>query len=181
MISTIFQPVQPGHFFRASDVRFQYKKTDSDPQLQKQCNLADFGKMRSAEIIKNRVVPRETKNFDRLFETSLILCQKTGWFWTVFRVILTLNGKKNNNNNKQHLESLPFAEAHNSERATSMYSWQGVFTGQFIFRTVSAKFRIYFNWPKKPVSKTYRPKNGNFYLLTTLCFPFWNLILRMRS
>ena len=33
----------------------------------------------------------------------------------------------------------------------------------------------------KPVSKTYRPKNDIFCLLITFSFPFWYLILRMRS
>ena len=33
----------------------------------------------------------------------------------------------------------------------------------------------------KPVSKTYRPKNDIFCLLITFNFPFWYLILRIRS
>ena len=133
-------------------------KTDSDPQLQN--NLAEFRKMISAEIIGLCHVKQK-------ISIDCLNWQKTGWFWTLFRDIWTLIGKKNRQTNKQHLGSLPFAGAHNSERATSMYSWEGVFTGQFIFRTVLAEFRISFK-SHKPVSKTYRPKNDNFCVLMTL-------------
>ena len=89
-------------------------------------------------------------------------------FFVIFEL---LSAKKKTTTNKQHLGSLPFAGAHYLERATSMYSLQGVFTGQLIFRTVLAEYRISFKSPK-PVSKAYRPKNDNFCLLTTLRFPF---------
>ena len=101
MISTIFQSVQPSHFFQGQWRSLWVWKQKQIPILNSKNNLAEFGKMGSAETVKNRVVPRETKNFDRLFETSLTHRQKTGWFWTVFRDIWTLIGKKLTN--KQHL------------------------------------------------------------------------------
>ena len=74
-----------------------------------------------------------------------------------------------------------FSGAHNPERATSMRSCHGVFTDQFIFRTVLARVLNIFKF-QKPVSKTYRPKNVIFFcLLITFSFPFWYLIRRMRS
>ena len=111
-------------------------------------------------------------------------CLKLDWYtdrkqdgFAMFFVIFELlSTKKTTTTNKQHLGSLPFAGAHYLEGATSMYSWQGVFTDQFIFRTVSAEFWISFK-SHKPVSKTYRPKNDNFCLLRTLRLPFWYLIL----
>lgn len=42
----------------------------SSPSFNSKNYPAESGKMRSAEIIKNRVVPHETKKFDKLFETS---------------------------------------------------------------------------------------------------------------
>ena len=49
-----------------------------------------------------------------------------------------------------------------------MYSCHGVFTDQVIFRKVLARIWKIFNFKShKPVSKTYRPKNHNFYLLMT--------------
>ena len=97
--------------------------------------------------------------------------------FAMFSWYLNSYRQKNKQTNKQHLiGSLPFAGAHYLERATSMYSLQGVFTGQLIFRTVLAEYRISFK-SHKPVSKAYTPKNDNFCLLTTLRFPFWYLIL----
>ena len=84
------------HFFQGHWRSLSVRKQKQIPILNSKNNLAEFGKMRSAEIVKNRVVPCETKNFDRLFETSLTHRQKTGWFWTVFRDIWTLIGKKTN-------------------------------------------------------------------------------------
>ena len=46
------------------------------------------------------------------------------------------------------------------ERATSMYSCHGVFTDQFIFRTVVVQ-----------ILKTYRPKSDIFCLLIKFSFP----------
>ena len=60
-------------------------------------------------------------------------------------------------------------------------NFHGAFTDQFILERFWCEFRISLN-SHKPVSKAYRPKNDNFYLLmTTLRFPFWRLTLRMRS
>ena len=60
-------------------------------------------------------------------------------------------------------------------------NFHGAFTDQFISERFWCEFRISLN-SHKPVSKAYRPKNDNFYLLmTTLRFPFWHLTLRMRS
>ena len=70
--------------------------------------------------------------------------------------------------------------AHNLERATSKRSCHGVFTDQFIFRTVLARVLNIFKF-QKSVSKTYRSKNVIFCLFIRFSFPFWYLILRLRS
>ena len=72
------------------------------------------------------------------------------------------------------------AGAHNPERATSMRSSHGVFTDQYIFRTVLARVLNIFKF-QKSVSKTYRSKNVIFCLFIRFSFPFWYLILRLRS
>ena len=55
------------------------------------------------------------------------------------------------------------------------FSWTSSFLELFLHEFwISSKFH-------KPVSKTYRPKNDIFWLLITLNFLFWYLILRMRS
>ena len=64
------------------------------------------------------------------------------------------------------------AGARNLERATSMYSYQGVFTDYSLFlERLWRKFTISLK-SHKPVSKTYRPKSDNFCFLMTLRFPF---------
>lgn len=51
-------------------------------------------------------------------------------------------------------------------------NFHGAFTDQFILERFWCELRISLN-SHKPVSKAYRPKNDNFYLLmTTLRFPF---------
>ena len=57
-----------------------------------------------------------------------------------------------------------------------MYSCHRVFTDQFIFETVWPEFRISFK-SHKPVSKTYRPKKDNLFVLMALRFPLWYLMI----
>ena len=66
------------------------------------------------------------------------------------------------------------------ERATSMRSCHGVFEDQFIFRTVLARILNIFKI-QQTSQQNLQPKNDVFCLLITFGFPFWYVILRIRS
>ena len=69
--------------------------------------------------------------------------------------------------------------AHNPERPTSMRSYHGIFTDQFIFRMALVRI-LNILWIPQTSQHTCRPKNDIFYLLMTFSFPFRYLIVRMR-